>query len=170
MSDATLRNLTAASLVIGALLGIGGTFTPSADLRSLEWGIDGVALVLGSALLAVHHIRRGNEQLAAGFLVFLAGQVLIAYGSGMDVEATGPSLAAGGGLWAAGLALVSASPVMPAFVRLTGAIAAVLLAITAGKTLLGADLTDLSQPLPFFAYPFLAATLIGWAWVHRRPT
>jgi hypothetical protein len=25
-------------------------------------------------------------------------------------------------------------------------------------------LTPLSQPLPFFAYPFLAATLCGWAW------
>jgi hypothetical protein len=22
--------------------------------------------------------------------------------------------------------------------------------------------------LPFFAYPFLAATLVGWAWVHYR--
>jgi hypothetical protein len=170
MSDANLRDVAAVSLVIGALLGIGGTFTPSAELRSLAWGSDGVALVVGSALLAVHHLRRGNEQLAAGFLVFLAGQSLIAMGSGMDVEATGPSLAAGGGLWAAGLALVSASPIMPTFVRLTGTIAAVLLAITAARILLGADLTDLSKPLPFFAYPFLAATLIGWAWVHRRRT
>ena len=169
MSDASLRNVAAASLVIGALLGVGGTFTPSAELRALAWGADGVALVLGSALLAVHHVRRGNEQLAAGFLVFLAGQALIASGSGMDIEATGPSLAAGSGLWAAGLALVSASPRMPSVVRLTGTIAAVLLAITASKALLGADLNDLSTPLPFFAYPFLAATLIGWAWVHRRP-
>jgi hypothetical protein len=22
--------------------------------------------------------------------------------------------------------------------------------------------------LPFFAYPFLAATLFGWAWMHYR--
>ena len=33
---------------------------------------------------------------------------------------------------------------------------------------LGRPLTALSQPLPFFAYPFLAATLFGWAWVHYR--
>jgi hypothetical protein len=29
-------------------------------------------------------------------------------------------------------------------------------------------LTPLSEPLPFFAYPFLAATLFGWAWMHYR--
>jgi hypothetical protein len=32
----------------------------------------------------------------------------------------------------------------------------------------GRPLTPLSQPLPFFAYPFLAATLVGWAWVHYK--
>jgi hypothetical protein len=32
---------------------------------------------------------------------------------------------------------------------------------------IGRTLTPLSQPLPFFAYPFLAATLVGWAWVHH---
>ena len=25
-----------------------------------------------------------------------------------------------------------------------------------------------AQPLPFFAYPFFAATLVGWAWVHYK--
>ena len=32
----------------------------------------------------------------------------------------------------------------------------------------GSLLTPLSQPLPFFAYPFLVATLFGWAWAHYR--
>ncbi len=31
---------------------------------------------------------------------------------------------------------------------------------------MGHALTPLSKPLPFFAYPFLVATLCGWAWVH----
>ena len=30
----------------------------------------------------------------------------------------------------------------------------------------GATLTPLSTPLPFCAYPFLALTLVGWAWAH----
>lgn len=32
----------------------------------------------------------------------------------------------------------------------------------------GLALNPLSKPLPFVAYPFLVATLIGWAWTHYR--
>jgi hypothetical protein len=71
-------------------------------------------------------------------------------------------------LWAAALALISASALMPRFVRVTGSIAAILLAVPAARIFGGASLTPLSQPLPFYAFPFLAATLLGWAWVHVR--
>lgn len=155
-------------MVIGALLGMAGSFAPSAAIRGVAWGVDGIAIVVGSALLAVHHVRERNDLLAAGFLVFLAGETLIVSGSAMEIAASAPSFAAGAGLWSAGLALISASPVMPAFIRLTGAIASVLLAVTAVRIFAGAGLTPLSEPLPFYAYPFLAMTLLGWAWVHVR--
>ena len=58
---------------------------------------------MASALLAVHHLRNGREQLAAGFLVFLAGETLIVSGSAMDLAASAPLFAAGAGLWAAAL-------------------------------------------------------------------
>ena len=74
-----LRLLASASLVVGGVLGMVGSFSPSA-VRGIAWGLDGTALVLGAALLAVHHIRLGNEQLAAGFLVFVAGQTLVVSG------------------------------------------------------------------------------------------
>jgi hypothetical protein len=170
MNDERLRPVAAAGLVIGALLGMAGSFAPTAELRGLAWAVDGIALIVGSALLAVHHLRRGNELLAAGFLVFLAGETLIVSGSAMELSASAPSFAAGAGLWSAALALVSASPVMPRLVRATGAIAAILLAGTAALIFGGAGLTPLSEPLPFYAYPFLAVTLLGWAWVHARPT
>jgi len=170
MNDNRLRLVAAAGLVIGALFGMAGSVVPSAELRGLAWGIDGTALVVASALLAVHYLRRGDEQLAAGFLVFLAGETLMVSGSAVDLTAVGPTFAAGAGLWAAALALVSASPVMPRFVRVTGAIAATLLAISAARIFGGADLTPLSEPLPFFAFPFLSATLLGWAWAHTRPS
>jgi hypothetical protein len=169
MSDERLRTVAAAGLVIGALLGVAGSFAPSAGLRGLAWGVDGTALVVACALLAVHHLRRGDEQLAAGFLVFLAGETLIVSGSAMELAASAPTFAAGAALWSAALALVSASPAMPGFVRATGAIAAILLAVTALRIFGGAQLTPLSQPLPYFAYPFLALTLLGWAWAHGRP-
>jgi hypothetical protein len=168
MNNERLRPVAAAGLVIGALLGMAGSFAPPAELRSLAWAVDGIALIVASALLAVHHARRGDELLAAGFLVFLAGETLIVSGSAMELSASTPSFAAGAGLWSASLALIGASPVMPRFVRVTGAIAATLLAGTAARIFGGAGLTPLSKPLPFFAYPFLAVTLVGWSWVHWR--
>jgi len=145
-----------------------GSFAPTAELRGLAWGTDGIALVVGSALLGVQYIRRGDVQLAAGFLVFLAGETLIVSGSAMDLAASAPSFAAGTGLWSAALVLVSASPIMPRLVRVTGTIAAILFAVTAAAIFGGAGLTALSDPLPFYAYPFLAVTLFGWAWAHWR--
>jgi len=158
----------AAGLVIGGLLGMAGSFAPSAALRGIAWGIDGIAIVVGSALLAVHHLRQGNDQLAAGFLVFLAAETLIVSSSATTLEASVPSFAAGAGLWSAALALISALPVMPVLVRSTGAIASVLFAFTAVQSFGGAGLTPLSEPLPFYAYPFLALTLFGLAWVHIK--
>jgi hypothetical protein len=169
MNGERVRILAAAALVTGALLGMAGTFAPTAGLRGLAWGVDGAALVVGSTLLAVHHLRRGDELLAAAFLVFLAGETLIVSGSAMDLSASAPTFGAGAGVWSAALALTSGSSAMPKFLRATGAIAAALFAITAVRIFSGAALTPLSQPLPFFAYPLLAVTLIGWAWVHARP-
>jgi len=167
MNTNRLTLFAAVCLAIGGLLGLAGSFSPPA-IRGVAWGLDGTALVMGALLLAVHHIKLGNEQLAAGFLTFVAGQTLVVSSSAMDLAASSPSFGAGVGLWAAGLALVSASPGMPIFVRATGAIASVLFAIVALQIFSGTALTPLSNPLPFNAYPFLVLTLFGWAWVHWR--
>lgn len=168
MSDARLRLMAAIGLVTGALLGMAGTFAPSPSLRGLAWGVDGTALIVATALLTVHHLRRGNDLAAAGFLVFVAGETLILAGAAMDLEASAPSFAAGVALWAASLALVSASNVVPVLVKGVGLVAAFLFTVVAAEIFAGRALTPLSEPLPFFAYPFLAATLFGWAWVHYR--
>ncbi|MEP7001669.1 MAG: hypothetical protein ABI969_14375 [bacterium] len=168
MSDDRLRVVAAAGLVIGAVLGMAGSFTSSAQWRSLAWGVDGIAIIVGCALLVAHHVREGNVQLAAGFLVFLAGETLIVSSSAMDLVAGAPIFAAGAGLWSAALAIVSAAPTLPTLIRATGAIASGLFAVTAIRMFGGGALTALSEPLPFYAYPFLAITLFGWAWVHVR--
>lgn len=168
MSDLRLRLITAIGLVTGALLGMAGTFAPSASLRGLAWGLDGIALIVATALLTIHHLRRGNELLAAGFLVFVVGEGLILSGVGMDLVESVPSFGAGVGLWAASLALVSASSAMPLLIRGTGFAGSLLFAVVAAQIFLGRELTPLSEPLPFFAYPFLAVTLLGWAWMHYR--
>jgi hypothetical protein len=167
LTDAGLRAAAALGLVVGAVLGMVGTFVSSAPLRGIAWGLDGVALVIAGALLTVHHVRRGNDVVAAGFIVFVVGEGLIL--SSMDVVASAPSFAAGVGLWAASLALVSSANTMPPMIRGVGFVASLLFTIVAVQMFLGRPLTPLSEPLPFFAYPFLALTLFGWAWVHSRP-
>lgn len=166
--DQSSRLVAPSGLVIGAVLGMVGTFVPSAVLRGLFWGLDGIALIVATALLTIHHVRRGNDGVAAGFLVFVVGETLILSGAAMDFAASGPLFAAGTGLWAASLVLVSAPRVMPPWVRVVAAVAAVLFAVVAVQIFMGRALTPLSQPLPFFGYPFLAVTLFGWAWVHYR--
>lgn len=167
MSTSRLRLIASAGLVIGALLGMAGTFAPAA-LRGLAWGIDGTALIVATALLSIHYFRSGDDLAAAGFLIFVAGQTLIVSGAAMQLEASAPTFGAGAGLWAASLAAVSASTAMPNLLRGIGFIAAVLFAVVAVQIYTGTMLTPLSQPLPFFAYPVLVVTLIGWAWVQYR--
>lgn len=168
MADRYVTQVAPAGLVIGALLGMAGTFVSSASTRGLLWGVDGTALVIATAILTIHHVRRGNDAVAAGFLVFVAAETLIVAGSAMDFETVRPLFAAGTALWAGSLALVSAPKVMPSWLRATAVIGAVLFLVVAVQMLSGSRLTPLSRPLPFFAFPFLAATLVGWAWVHSR--
>jgi drug/metabolite transporter (DMT)-like permease len=87
----------------------------------------------------------------------------------MSLEASSPLFAAGAALWAAALVLISAAGIMPVLVRVLGGIAALLFAITALQIFAGHDLTPLSKPLPFFAYPVFVLTLFGWAWWCRNP-
>jgi hypothetical protein len=164
MSEQTTRFLSSGGLVIGSALGMAGTFAPSASVRGLLWGLDGIALIVGTALLAIHHLRKNNDVVATGFLVFVVGETLILSTAGMDLATSGPMFGAGAGLWAASLYLVSAPRVAALWVRVAGAIAGSLFLVVAVQLLTGVELTPLSQPLPFFAYPVLVVTLLGWAW------
>ena len=165
----TRQNLIAPiGLVVGAVLGMAGTFVPSASLRGLAWGLDGISLIVASALLTVHYFRREDDLVAAGFMVFMVGETLVVSGAAMDLATSAPLFGAGVGLWAASLILISATSVMPVFARCAGFVAALLFTIVALQIFAGRPLTPLSQPLPFFAYPFLVATLLSWAWVHFR--
>lgn len=162
------RPISSGGLVVGAALGLAGTFAPSVPVRGLLWGLDGTVLVVATALLTIHYFRKGNEVIAAGFLVYVAGQTLVLSTAAMDLGASAPVFGAGAGLWAASLFLLSAPRVAALWVRVVGVIAGVLFTVVAVRLLMGQPVTALSQPLPFFAYPFLVATLVGWAWERYR--
>jgi hypothetical protein len=168
MSNLPPRLVAPSCLVIGAVFGVAGTFVSTSSLRGLLWGIDGIALIVATALLAVHHVRRGDDVVAAGFLVFVAGETLILASAAMELVPGAPVFGAGVGLWAASLTLVSAPSLMPLWVRVVAVVGAVLFSIVALQIFMGRMVTPLTRPLPFFAYPFLAATLLGWAWRHYR--
>ena len=156
--------LVSVGLALGGVLGLAGTFAPTSSLRGLAWGIDGLALVMATCMLAIMEFRQGRDMIAAGFLVFAIGQGLVVSGSAMDLDASAPGFGAGCGLWSVGLALVSVPRRFHLVVRLLGLIAAGLMAATAVMIFSRADLNPVSSPLPFFAYPFLVATLFGWIW------
>lgn len=162
MNDKSLRVLSSIGLGVGGVLGMAGTFAPSASLRGLAWGVDGIALVIACTLLTLRFFRMGQEIVAAGFLVFAIGENLLVSGAAMDLAQSTPSFGGGIGLWAAGLVLISLPRVFPMMVRLLGLVAALLFAATACRIFAGAQVTALSQPLPFFAYPVLVATFAGW--------
>ena len=162
MNDKLLRVLASIGLGLGGVLGMAGTLAPSDSLRGLAWGIDGIALVIACSLLTLRFFRMGQEITAAGFLVFAIGESLLVSGAAMDLARSAPSFGGGVGLWAAGLVLISAPHAFPMAVRLLGFAAALLFAATAILIFAGADITPLSQPLPFLAYPVLVATFVGW--------
>jgi hypothetical protein len=86
----------------------------------------------------------------------------------MDLNQNITSFGAGVSLWAASLALISFQNLFPVVVRLTGFIAVVLFTIVSVQIFTGHPVTGLTEPLPFYAYPFFAATIFGWGWTLLR--
>jgi hypothetical protein len=84
--------VAAIGLAIGGAFGVAGTFVGPDALRQELWLIDGVALVVATALLAVKFMR-GGDLVAAGFLVFVAGESLLLAGNAAGLQASVPSMA-----------------------------------------------------------------------------
>jgi hypothetical protein len=171
MNEKLIKVTASTGLLIGGILGMVGSFLPSASLRSLAWSLDGLGLIIAGALLVVYYLRKGHDGTAAGFLVFTIGEALILSSSGVDLDANVTLFGAGAGLWAASLALISFQKVFPIVVRSTGFIAAALFITVSIQIFTGHHINALTKPLPFYAYPFFAATIFGWAWkLIRTPS
>ena len=164
MQHKSSKILVSVGLALGGILGLAGVFAPSSELRGLAWGIDGLALVMATSVLAFMQFRKGQDIAASGFLVFAIGQGLIVSGAARELDASIASFGAGCGLWSVGLFLVSVPKAFPLIVRIVGLVTAGLMAATALMIFGGGDILPTSAPLPFFAYPFLVATFFGWIW------
>jgi len=171
VSAATPRLLdviAAIGLALGGVLGLAGTVVGRAELRQALWALDGVGLVVATALLTVKFLRQGNDCLAAGFLVFVVGESLLLSGTAAGLAGSMPSFAGGVALWAVSLLLTSIPRGFATWIRLVGAVAAVLFAVTAGRIFWGEQLLPTSAPLPSLGYPFLVLTFAGWIWTLLR--
>ncbi len=163
------RDIVAAvCLAIGAVFGLSGTMVSHAPLRQAFWAIDGVGLVVASALLTMKYLRSGNDCVAAGFLVFAIGESLLVSGTAAGLAGSVPSFGGGGALWAVALLLTSIPREFALWVRLVGGVASLLFAVVAARIFWGEQLLPTASPLPFFAYPFLVMTLVGWIWALVR--
>ena len=126
--------------------------------------IDGVAIVVATALLTMKYLRQGNDCVAAGFLTFTAGESLLLAGNAAGLQASVPSYVGGIALWSAALIMISAPKTFDLWMRLTGAAAALLFVVSAIAIIWGAPLLPTSAPLPAAGYPFLVLTFVGWIW------
>jgi hypothetical protein len=159
-----VKFIVVAGLVLGGALGMAGTFVSDDHLRALLWAIDSTGLIAATALLAIRFLRAGEECAAAGFLVYAIGEAVMLGGTAGSLEASVPSFAGGTVLWAAALVLTSIPKVFAIWARIAALIAAALFALVSLRIFAGAEITPLTKPLPYFAYPFLVLTFVGWIW------
>jgi len=159
-----LKIIAIIGLALGGILGMVGTFVANQNVRAVLWAIDGASLIVATSLLALMYFRKGNDCVAAGFLVYAIGEAVMLGGTACSLEASVPTFAAGTALWSAALALTCVPGVFVIWTRIAGLIGAVLFAITSLRIFAGEQLLPISKPLPTMAYPFLVLTFIGWIW------
>ena len=103
--------------------------------------------------------------LAIGGVFGLAGTFVgqaVVSGTAAGLEASVPSFGGGVALWAAALLLISVPTTLATWVRLAGVAAAVPFAVVAARIFRGETLLPTTAPLPFFGYPLLVLTFVGW--------
>lgn len=167
-SEGTLNLIVVLGLALGAIFGLAGSVVHQASLRGLFWGIDGAGLVMAASLLTLKYFKKGRILVSAGFLIFAIGEGVILSGAAAGLAASVPSFAAGTILWAVALLFVSIPREFTTWARLLGLVSFVLFLVIALRIFDGAQILPTSKPLPFFAYPFLVFTFIGWIWTLLR--
>jgi hypothetical protein len=166
----TLNLIAVIGLALGGVFGLAGTVVAQPHLQQIFWAIDSAGLVMATSLLSLKFFRIENDLVAAGFLVFAIGEGVMLSGTAAGASGSVPAFAAGTALWGTALLLVSIPREFPPVVRGIGVIAAVLFLITSARIFLGGQILPTTSPLPFFAYPFLVLTLLGWIWSLLRET
>jgi hypothetical protein len=163
-----LNVVASVGLALGAVFGMVGTMVTQEKLRNTSWAIDSAGLVMATTLLTLKFFREGEDFVAAGFLVFAIGEGVLLSGTAGSLVGSIPAFAAGTTLWATALLLISIPNQFSLWIRVIGVGASFLFAVTSARIFWGTQLRPTSSPLPFFVYPFLVVTFIGWIWTLLR--
>jgi len=163
-----LNTVAAIGLALGAIFGLIGTVVSDQAVRAASWAIDSVGLIVATSLLAVKYFHKGCDFVAAGFLTFAIGEAVLLSGTASTLEASVPSFAAGTALWSVALLLTGIPKQFATWIRTVAVAGAILFAVTSARIFLGERILPVSTPLPFFAYPFLVLTFVGWIWTLVR--
>lgn len=165
----SINTIAIVGLALGGALGMAGAMVTQQSLQAILWAIDGSALVMATALLALKYFRAGNDIVAGGFLVFAIGEgTILTSAPAAGLAGSIPPFAAGAALWGTALLLISIPRLFAMPIRILGVASAVLFIATAAEIFLGKPLQATSEPLPGFAYPVLVATIVGWIWTLWR--
>jgi hypothetical protein len=105
-------------LALGGLFGMLGTVVAGRNLQAAFWAIDGVGLVVATVFLALKYFRRGDDLVAAGFLLLSLASSVMLTGTSTTVAASVPSFGAGAAFWVVALLLVSISREFTPWARL----------------------------------------------------
>ena len=151
-------------LMLGGIFGLAGTFVADPRLRSVFWAIDGLGLIVATAILALKHFRSGNDAVGAGFLIYCIGESVMLGGTAQPLSAMVPSFGAGCAMWAAALLMTSIPARFAIWVRVTSFIAALIFIATYAEILWGKGILPTSSPLPGLGYPFMVLAFFGWIW------
>jgi hypothetical protein len=163
-----LNVIAMVGLALGGLFGLLGTVVAARNLQAACWAIDGVGLIVATVLLALKYFRRGNDLVAAGFLLFSLASGVMLTGTATTLAASVPSFGAGAALWVVALLLVSIPREFALWARLAGMVASVLFTTVSSRIFWGVQLLPTASPLPYFAYPFLVLAVAGWIWKLLR--
>ncbi len=165
-----LKVLVIAGLLLGGIFGMAGMFVADPKLRAVFWAIDGLGLVVATAILSLKNFRAGHDAVAAGFLIYSIGESVMLGGTSRPLEAMVPTFGAGAALWAAALLLTGIPRRFAAWVRVVSVIAALAFAITFAEILCGVNVLPTSVPLPALGYLFMILAFLGWIWsLVREP-
>ena len=153
---------------LGVVFGIAGSSVKDLVLQSLLYEISSLGIIVAAVLIAGKLFRKGEDLVAAGFMVFCLGEIVMNVGAAPAAsEVAMGSFGAGMAIYVPAFLMICLPKFFPLLVRLTGIVCTVPFAIAAGKIFLGQDVPSTTL-FPSAGYAFLSLTLIGIIYVVAK--